>query len=194
MHCNDVYPTYALRLAEIATKIGIDPRDDIPVKMIFCAGEPGASIPATKKRIEEVWNAKVYDHCGATEAPLWCFECEMQQGLHLNEPSYVIEILNPTTFEPAAPGEVGTVVVTNLNRFAMPSIRFDLRDMVRLSTSEVLCPCGRTWRKIDGGIIGRRDDVTKVRCSFLSTSVEQIVRDMTQLATNTKLFSRGRIL
>ena len=175
-------PTYALRMAEIATKIGINPRDEIPIRMIFCAGEPGASVPATKKRIEEAWNAKVYDHCGATEAPLWAFECAVQQGLHLNEPNYLVEILNPSTFEPAAPGEIGTVVVTNLNRFAMPSIRFDLKDLTKLSASEDPCPCGRTWRKIDGGIIGRRDDVTKVRgVLFSPTSVEQVVRDMPQL-------------
>jgi phenylacetate-CoA ligase len=176
-------PTYALRLAEIAEKTGINPRTDIPVRMIFCAGEPGASIPATKRRIEEVWNAKVYDHCGATEAPLWAFECEAQQGLQLNEPNYLVEILNPSTFQPAAPGEIGTAVVTNLNRLAMPSIRFDLKDLTRLSASGEPCPCGRTWRKIEGGIIGRRDDVTKVRgVLFSPTSVEQVVRDMPELS------------
>ena len=176
-------PTYALRMAEIATKIGIDPKEDIPIRMIFCAGEPGASVPATKRRIEEAWKAKVYDHCGATEAPLWAFECEAQQGLHLNEPSYLVEILNPSTFEAAGPGEIGTVVVTNLNRWAMPSIRFDLKDLTRLSVSEEPCPCGRTWRKIVGGIIGRRDDITKIRgVLFSPTSVEQVVRDMPELS------------
>lgn len=175
-------PTYALRMAEIATKIGIDPQKDIPVRMIFCAGEPGASVPATKKRIEDAWNAKVYDHCGATEAPLWAFECEAQQGLHLNEPNVLTEILNPHTFEPALPGEIGTVVVTNLGRYAMPSIRFDLKDMAKLSVSQDICACGRTWRKIDGGIIGRRDDVSKIRgVLFSPTSVEQVVRDMSRL-------------
>ena len=176
-------PTYALRLAEIAEKTGINPRTEIPIRMIFCAGEPGASIPATKRRIEEVWNAKVYDHCGATEAPLWAFECDAQQGLHLNEPNYLVEILNPSTFQPAAPGEIGTAVVTNLNRLAMPSIRFDLKDLTRLSVSEEPCPCGRTWRKIVGGIIGRRDDITKIRgVLFSPTSVEQVVRDMPELS------------
>jgi phenylacetate-CoA ligase len=175
-------PTYALRMAEIATKIGINPQKDIPVRMIFCAGEPGASVPATKKRIEDAWNAKVYDHCGATEAPLWAFECDAQQGLHLNEPNVLTEILNPRTFEPVLPGEIGTVVVTNLGRYAMPSIRFDLKDMAKLSVSRDICACGRTWRKIDGGIIGRRDDISKIRgVLFSPTSVEQVVRDMSRL-------------
>jgi len=175
-------PTYALRMAEIATKTGIDPRKEIPVRMIFCAGEPGASVPATKKRIEEAWDAKVYDHCGATEAPLWAFECEAQEGLHLNEPHSYIEILDPVTFEPSAPGEIGTVVVTNFNRYAMPAIRFDLRDLTKLSTSSDPCPCGRTFRRIEGGIIGRRDDITKIRgVLFSPTSVEQVVRDIPHL-------------
>jgi len=176
-------PTYALRLAEIAEKTGIDPKTEIPVRMIFCAGEPGASIPATRKRIEEAWNAKVYDHCGATEAPLWAFECEAQQGLHLNEPNYLVEILDPSTFQPAAHGEIGTVVVTNLNRLAMPSIRFDLKDLVKFSVSKEPCSCGRTWRKIESGIIGRRDEVTKIRgVLFSPTSVEQVVRDVPELS------------
>jgi len=175
-------PTYALRMAEVAIKTGIDPRKDIPIRMIFCAGEPGASVPATKRRIEEAWDARVYDHCGATEAPLWAFECEAQQGLHLNEPNVLVEILDQDTFEPAAPGEIGTVVVTNLNRYAMPSIRFDLKDLTKLSASAEPCPCGRTWRKIEGGIIGRRDDISKVRgVLFSPTSVEQVVRDIPQL-------------
>jgi len=176
-------PTYALRLAEVSQKIGINPRTEIPIRMIFCAGEPGASIPATKKRIEESWDAKVYDHCGATEAPLWAFECEAQQGLHLNEPNYLVEILNPSTFEPVPAGDIGTAVVTNLNRLAIPSIRFDLKDLTRLSVSTEPCPCGRTWRKIEGGVIGRRDEITKIRgVLFSPTSVEQVVRDLPELS------------
>jgi phenylacetate-CoA ligase len=156
-------PTYALRMAEVARKIGIDPAKDIPVKMIFCAGEPGASIPDIKNRIEEAWNAKVYDHCGATEAPLWAFECDAQNGLHLNEPNILVEILNPDTLEPVSPGDTGTIVVTHLNRCAIPSVRFDLKDIARLSASPDPCPCGRTWRRIEGGVIGRREDVTNER-------------------------------
>ncbi len=175
-------PTYALRMAEVALEIGIDPRKDIPVKMIFCAGEAGASIPATKKRIEEAWEAKVYDHCGATEAPLWAFECAAQNGLHLNEPSVLVEILDPQSLVPVAPGEIGTVVVTNLNRYAMPSIRFDLKDLAMLWPTEEPCACGRTWRRIKSGILGRRDEITKIRGVLFSPgSVEQVVRAIPQL-------------
>ena len=175
-------PTYALRLAEKAREIGIDPRGEIPVNKIFCAGEPGASIPATKRRIENTWHAKVYDHLGATEAPLWAFECRAQRGLHLNEAMDLVEILNPDTFEPVAPGEIGTAVITTLDRYAMPTIRFDLKDMVRLSANPEPCNCGRTWRMIEGGIIGRRDHITKIRgVLFAPPSVEQGIRSLPEL-------------
>jgi phenylacetate-CoA ligase len=186
-------PTYALKLAETARKIGIDPVKDIPVNKIFCAGEPGASIPATKKRIEEAWGAKVYDHLGATEAPLWAFECKEQNGLHINEAMDLVEILNPETHEPAAPGETGTVVVTTLDRYAMPSIRFDLKDIVRLSAGNASCKCGRTWRMIEGGILGRRDDISKVRgVLFSPSSVEEAVRRIPELGNEYELVVDNR--
>jgi phenylacetate-CoA ligase len=175
-------PTYALRLAEVAKKIGIDPVKDIPVNKIFCAGEPGASIPATKRRIEETWGAKVYDHLGATEAPLWAFECKAQRGLHVNEAMDLVEILDPETFEPVIPGQIGTAVITTLDRYAMPTIRFDLKDLVKLSANADPCECGRTWRMIEGGIIGRRDDISKVRgVLFSPATVEEAVRRLREL-------------
>lgn len=176
-------PTYALRLAETARKIGINPVRDIPIDKIFCAGEPGASVPATKKRIENAWGAKVYDHVGATEAPLWAFECREQKGLHINEAMDLVEILAPHTFEPVSPGEIGTAIVTTLDRYAMPAIRFDLKDLVKLSANTEACRCGRSWRIIEGGILGRRDDITKVRgVLFAPTDVEEAVRRLPELS------------
>jgi len=181
-------PTYALSLAETAKKIGIDPVKDIPINKIFCAGEPGASIPATKKRIADAWGAKVYDIHGATEAPLWAFECREQKGLHVNEAMALVEILNPETFEPVGPGEIGTAIVTTFDRYAMPTIRFDLKDLVRLSADTEPCKCGRTWRMIVGGIIGRRDDISKVRgVLFAPGSVEEAVRRLPELSDEFEL-------
>ncbi len=182
-------PTYALSLADTAKKIGIDPVKDMAINKIFCAGEPGASIPATKKRIEDAWGAKVYDIHGATEAPLWAFECKEQRGLHINEAMDLVEILNPETYEPVGPGEIGTAVVTSLDRYAMPTIRFDLKDLVRLAPAEnPPCPCGRTWRMMVGGIIGRRDDISKVRgVLFSPSSVEEAVRRVPELSNEYEL-------
>ena len=181
-------PTYALSLAETARKIGVDPVKDMAIDKIFCAGEPGASIPATKKRIEDAWGAKVYDVHGATEAPLWAFECQEQRGLHINEAMDLVEILNPETYEPVGPGEIGTAVVTALDRYAMPTIRFDLKDLVRLAPDATPCPCGRTWRMMVGGIIGRRDDISKVRgVLFSPSSVEEAVRRVPELSNEYEL-------
>ena len=87
-------PTYVLGMADTARrKLGIDPAKDLAIQRITCAGEPGASIPATKKRIEEAWGAKVFDHIGATEIGAWSYECaEQPGGLHVNEALFLVEI------------------------------------------------------------------------------------------------------
>jgi phenylacetate-CoA ligase len=180
-------PTYALSLAATAKKMGYDPVK-LAVNKIFCAGEPGASIPATKKRIEETWGAKVYDVAGATEAPMWAFECAAQQGEHINEIMDYVEVLNPDTYEPAKPGEMGTIVVTSLDRQAMPSIRYDLKDLIRTPDPQDLCECGRTWRRFKGGILGRSDDISKVRGVLFSPgNVEEAVRRISELSDEYEL-------
>ena len=180
-------PTYMLMLAATAREMGYDPIK-LPVNKIFCAGEPGASIPATKKRIEDAWGAKVYDVAGATECPMWAFECIEQKGEHINEALDYVEVLNRDTYEPAKPGEKGTVVVTSLDRLAMPSVRYDLKDIIVVSDSKEPCGCGRTWRKFEGGILGRSDDITKVRGVLFSPSnVEEAVRRIAELSDEFEL-------
>jgi phenylacetate-CoA ligase len=180
-------PTYALNLAATARKLGFDPVK-LAVNKIFCAGEPGASIPATKKRIEDAWGAKVYDVAGATEAPMWAFECIEQIGNHINEAMDYVEILNPETYEPVGPGEIGTVVLTSFDRLAMPSVRYDLKDLVKLAPESQKCPCGRTWRMYLGGILGRRDDISKVRgVLFAPGGVEEAVRRIPELSDEFEL-------
>jgi phenylacetate-CoA ligase len=180
-------PTYILRLAEAARKLGYDPAK-LAINKIFCNAEPGASIPATKKLMEDTWGAKVYDHFGATEVPVWAFECKEQRGLHINEAMDYVEILNPETFQPVGPGEIGTAVVTTFDRLAMPSIRYDLKDLIRRSPNLEPCPCGRTWRMLVGGILGRSDDISKVRgVLFAPGSVEEAVRRIPELSEEFEL-------
>jgi len=172
-------PSYALSMAEAARQVGIDLRATA-VSKIFCTGEPGASVRLTKKRIEDSWNAQVFDHAGATETPLWSFQCKEQQGLHINEAHYLVEILHPETFEPVGEGETGTVVATNFVRKGMPVIRYDLKDLVKLSADK--CRCGRTWRITEGGIIGRRDELTKVRgVLFSPKNVDKAIMGISEL-------------
>jgi len=177
-------PTYVLGMADAArNKLGIDPARDLGIHKITCAGEPGASIPTTKKRMEDAWGAKVYDHIGATEIGAWSYECaEQPGGLHVNEGLFLVEIEDVDTDEPISkPGTNGKMVITALDRIAKPCIRFDAKDVIRWADYD--CPCGRTFRLIDGGVVGRADDITKVKGVLLApTAIEEVVRSIPELA------------
>ncbi|MAE11202.1 MAG: phenylacetate--CoA ligase, partial [Dehalococcoidales bacterium] len=171
-------PTYVLGMADTAVnKLGLDPRD-LYVKRITVAGEPGGSIPATRKRMEEAWGAKVFDHCGATEIGAWGYECEHQSGLHINDAMFLVQIEDVETGQLiTAPGERGKMVITNLNRRAQPCIRFDSKDLIEWNPEP--CPCGRTFSLLKGGVQGRTDDITKVKGVLLSpTAIEEVVRSI----------------
>ena len=151
-------PTYALRLVEVAEQDGINLSEASSVRVTIHAGEPGASVPATKQRIEAGWGARAYDHTGATEVGAWGFMCELQAGIHLNEDEFICEILDPETDTPVNEGEL---VITNLGRVGMPVIRYRTGDFVRRKSGT--CECGRESRVLDGGVIGRLDDALIVR-------------------------------
>ena len=176
-------PTYVLGMADTAiNKLGIDPVKDLNIQKITCAGEPGASIPTTKKRMEDAWGAKVYDHIGATEIGAWSYECtEQPGGLHVNEGFFLVEIEDIETGEIITePGKEGKMIITALDRMAKPCIRFDSKDVIRWADHQ--CDCGRTFRLIDGGVIGRADDITKVKGVLLApTAIEEVVRSIPEL-------------
>ena len=175
-------PTYVLGMAETARKMGIDPPKDLFIRKITVAGEPGGSIPATRKRMEEAWGAKVYDQVGSTEIGHWGWECHYQSGLHVNEALFLVEIEDVDTGEPiTGPGKRGKMVVTSFNRQAQPCIRFDVKDLIQWNTQQ--CDCGRTFRLLEGGLKGRTDDITKVKGVLLSPmAIEEVVRDVPQLS------------
>jgi phenylacetate-CoA ligase len=170
-------PTYILGMADTArSKMGIDPAG-LGISKITCAGEPGAGIPSTKRRMEEAWNAKVYDHAGATEIGAWSYECQHQPGgMHVNEALFLVEIEDADTGEIIeTPGRRGKMVITALDRQAQPCIRFDSKDVIEWAAEP--CPCGRTFRLIRGGVLGRADDITKVKGVLLApASIEEVVR------------------
>ncbi len=172
-------PTYILSMAATAkNKMGIDP-STLTIDKITCAGEPGAGIPSTKKRMEEMWGAKVYDHAGATEIGAWSYECHLQPGgMHANEALFLVEIEDIETGEIIDDhGRQGKMIITAFDRQAMPCIRFDSKDIIEWAPE--LCPCGRTFRLIKGGVIGRVDDITKVKGVLLAPSaIEEVVREI----------------
>lgn len=177
-------PTYILGMADVARKrLGIDPAKDLYIKKITCAGEPGACIPATKKRMEEAWGAKVYDQVGATEIGHWGYECQAQAGLHVLEAFHLVEIEDIKTGDAITePGKRGSMVVTTFDRFAHPCVRFDSKDIIEWSPIEK-CECGRTFRLLKGGVVGRADDITKVKGVLLApTAIEEVVRGIPDLS------------
>jgi phenylacetate-CoA ligase len=176
-------PTYALRLAEVAAENRADhrPLSESSVRVMIVAGEPGGSIPATRERIERSWGARVIDHHGLTEVGPVSFECWEQPGfLHLNESEYVCEVLDPSTLEAVPDGEPGELVVTNLGRTASPVIRYRTGDIVVRRSD--LCRCGRTWARLEGGILARGDDMINVRgVNVYPSAVESVVRQFDEV-------------
>jgi phenylacetate-CoA ligase len=175
-------PTYVLGIADTArNKMHIEPRS-LGIKRITCAGEPGASIPSTKQRMEEAWGAKVYDHAGATEIGAWGYECDEQSGgLHAHEGFFLVEIEDVETGKPiTGPGKRGKMIITALDRIAQPCIRFDSKDIIEWADYD--CTCGRTFRIAKGGVVGRADDITKVKGVLLAPSaIEEVVRSFEEL-------------
>lgn len=169
-------PTYILSMAETAKNMNIDPAE-MTISKITCAGECGASIPTTKKRMEDAWGAKVYDHAGATEIGAWSYECQEQPGgMHVNEALFLVEIEDINTGEIInEAGRRGKMIITALDRQAQPCVRFDSKDVIEWDKKT--CSCGRTFRLIKGGVVGRADDITKVKGVLLApAAIEEVVR------------------
>ena len=165
-------PTYTLNIAQEAMSMGIDPKT-FGIERILGAGEP---LPeATRKKIEETYGCKMFDHIGSTETCGFAGMCEAQQGLHIIEPLFLVEFLDRETLsKEVAEGEQGVLVVTPLGRHSFPVIRFNTNDVAVKGPST--CECGRTSQKMME-IVGRVDDITKIRgVLFSPKTVEQLVR------------------
>ena len=155
-------PTYALRLAETASEIGLDLVAS-PLRATIHAGEPGASIPGTRTAIEAAFAAVAFDHTGMTELGPTGFSCSQRDGVHLIEPEFIFEEVD------------GELVATNLGRWGSPLIRYRTGDRVRLSREP--CSCGCPFLKAVGGLQGRVDDMLTVRgVNLFPSQVEDVVR------------------
>jgi phenylacetate-CoA ligase len=174
-------PTYALRMASEATKTGMNLAKESAIRISLHAGEPGASIPNTRRMIEESWGAKCFDHPGATEVGAFGFECQSQPGgVHVNENEFIAEILNSNTGEPVSEGERGELVITNLGRIGSPVIRYRTGDLVQPSYQP--CPCGRPFLLLQDGVLGRVDDMFIVRgVNVFPSAIENIMREFQEI-------------
>jgi phenylacetate-CoA ligase len=171
-------PSYALFLAEQAARHGIDLAKETQVRITWHTGEPGASIPATRARLEAAFGATAYDLPGLTEIAAWGFECDARSGLtHVHEDYCYPEVLDERG-EPVGPGGRGELVLTSLYRKAMPLIRYRTRDVVQLADRR--CPCGRTLVAFEGGVLARLDDMKKIRGIIVyPRRIEELVRPHT---------------
>ena len=149
-------PSYAARIYEVMQELGVDPRRDTKLKTLIIGAEPHSE--EQRRRIEEMLGVKAYNSFGMSEmcGPGVAFECTEQNGLHIWEDYYIVEIVNPETLEPVAEGEVGELVLTTINREAMPLLRYRTRDLTRVLPGE--CPCGRHHKRLDR-MKGRSDDM-----------------------------------
>jgi phenylacetate-CoA ligase len=174
-------PTYALRLTEVAREEGVDLAGSA-VRAVIVAGEPGGSIPQTRRRIEEAWGARVLDHNGMTETGPVGFEChEAPGGLHILETAVIAEVIDPEALAPLPPGQEGELVLTTFRRAASPLIRYRTGDLVVIDPAP--CPCGRQLARLLGGIRGRVDDMAFVRGNNIHPSAFQaILHDVPEVA------------
>lgn len=170
-------PTYALRLAEVARAENIDLKNS-PVRSIIVAGEPGGSIPSTRNALEKAWpKSTIFDHHGMTEVGPVTYQCPDQSGvLHVLESAYLPEIIDNKTNKPVKANETGELVLTTLGRHGSPLLRYQTGDLVKAQKSS-RCTCGTFNLGLDGGILGRVDDMMVIRgVNVYPSAVEEIIR------------------
>jgi phenylacetate-CoA ligase len=172
-------PTYALRICQAASEMGIDLARESRVDKVIVSGEPAGSIPSVKRQLEAAWGAKVGDSAGMTEiGTIMIFECAKQPGgTHIIEDNFIEETIAHDGDRPLGYGEKAERVVTSFGRGFMPLIRYRTKDVV-VKVPHTECGCGRTGDLYQGGIQGRWDDMKLVRgTNVYPRAVESIVRE-----------------
>jgi phenylacetate-CoA ligase len=175
-------PSYVTRLYEVMQEQGVDPRKDTKLKILAIGAEPHSE--EQRQRIENMLGVKAYNSFGMSEmcGPGVGFECKEQNGLHFWEDYYIVEIVDPETLEPVPDGEIGELILTSINREAMPLLRYRTRDLTRVLGRG--CPCGRNHVRIDR-MKGRSDDMMVLRgVNIFPIQIEKILMQFKELASN----------
>jgi len=181
--CLLMTPSFALHFADVAEKMGFDLKKDFQVKRLIHTGEPLP--PAMRQRIEERWGLPAYDNWGSVETGAPTFECELKNGVHINEDAYYFEVTEPETGNSLPDGKEGLLTVTTLFKESSPLVRYNIGDFTKIIPES--CSCGRAFRRM-ANVHARVDDMVKVRGSAIyPTSVEPVVRKYSELGSEYRL-------
>ena len=175
-------PSYASRIYEVMKEEGVDPRRDTKLRVLCIGAEPHSE--EQRRRIEQDLGVKAYNSYGISEmmGPGVAFECEEQNGLHIWEDYFIVEIIDPVTLEPVKEGEIGELVITTINREAMPLLRYRTRDLTRLLPGT--CPCGRSHRRL-ARLQGRSDDMIILKgVNIFPIQIEKILLKFKELSSD----------
>ena len=175
-------PSYATRIFEVMQQEGIDPRRDTKLRILAIGAEPHSD--EQRKRIENMLGVRAYNSFGMSEmmGPGVAFECKEQNGMHIWEDYFIVEIVDPKTLLPVPDGQMGELVLTTINREAMPLLRYRTRDLTRILPGD--CPCGRHHKRIDR-MRGRTDDMIVLKgVNIFPIQIEQILMQFKELGSN----------
>ena len=168
-------PSYALKMADVMMDMGVNP-NGLSLRYGLFGAEPWSE--AMRAEINERLGIRATDNYGLSEVmgPGVAGECQECKGLHINEDHFLVEVLNPETLTPVAPGEVGELVITTLTKEAFPVIRYRPRDLTRLIPEP--CPCGRTFIRMNR-VLGRSDDMLIIKgVNVFPTQIESVLFDI----------------
>lgn len=177
-----IIPSYALYLLQVIGELGVDPAEDLSLRIALLGAEPHTE--ETRRRIEDAYGVDAFNSYGLSEmnGPGVAFECPFKTGLHIWEDSYLAEVVDPQTLRPVPYGNQGELVLTTLDREGMPLIRYRTKDITRFMPGE--CPCGRTHRRIDR-VSGRTDDMIILKgVNIFPLQVERVLMSIPDAGSN----------
>src|SRR3989339_824014 len=177
-----ITPSYALYIADVFEKKGLDPRKELKLKRAYMGAEPHSE--ETRRKIESAFGIDVYNSYGLSEmnGPGVAFECQYKDGMHLWEDHFIMEIIDPVTGRQLPPGQEGELVLTTLCRVGMPILRYRTKDITRIITAP--CRCGRTHRRI-ARITGRSDDMFIIKgVNIFPQQIERVLMGIKGVARN----------
>jgi phenylacetate-CoA ligase len=175
-------PSYASRIYEVMREEGVDPRRDTKLRVLCIGAEPHSE--EQRKRIESNLGVKAYNSYGISEmmGPGVAFECPEQNGIHIWEDYFIVEIIDPVTLQPVEDGQLGELVITTINREAMPLLRYRTRDLTSILPGS--CPCGRTHKRL-ARLQGRSDDMIILKgVNIFPIQIEKILLKFKELSTD----------